>query len=103
MIADTFSRLYRSVFFMTIRGRSQIDDFHPTGEIPMNNSAPPPIRAGDKVNRDAATEDQGKVRLGDCAPVFLRSIRAGDKVNRDAATEDQGKVRLGDCAPVFVR
>ena len=69
----------------------------------MNNSAPRPIRAVDKVMRDAATRDQGKVRLGDCAPVFVRSIRPGDKVSRDAATKDQGKVRLGDCAPVFVR
>ena len=69
----------------------------------MNNSTQRPIRVGDKVTRDARTTDQGKVRLGDCAPVFVRSIRAGDKVNRDAATKDQGKVRLGDCAPVFVR
>lgn len=69
----------------------------------MNNSVSPAIRAGDKVKRDPATEDQGKVRLGDCAPVFVRPIRAGDKVNRDATTKDQGKVRLGDCAPVFVR
>jgi hypothetical protein len=69
----------------------------------MNNSAPRPIRAGDKVNRDRATQDQGKVRLGDCAPVFTRPIRAGDKVRRDATTADQGNVRLGDCAPVFVR
>ena len=65
----------------------------------MNHS----IRAGDKVKRDTATKDQGKVRLGDYAPVFTRAIRPGDKVNRDAATRDQGKVRLGDYAPVFVR
>ncbi len=69
----------------------------------MNDSALRPIRAGDKVVRDAATRDQGKVRLGDWAPVFVRPIRAGDKVIRDAATRDQGKVRLGDYAPVFVR
>ena len=31
-----------------------------------------PIRAGDKVVRDAASQDQGKVRLGDGAPVFDR-------------------------------
>jgi hypothetical protein len=61
-----------------------------------------PIRAGDKVIRDA-TRDQGKVRLGDNAPVFVRPVRAGNKVIRDAATQDQGKVRLGDNAPVFVR
>ena len=69
----------------------------------MNDSALRPIRAGDKVVRDGATRDQGKVRLGDLAPVFVRPIRAGDKVIRDAATRDQGKVRLGDFAPVFVR
>ena len=62
-----------------------------------------PIRSGDKVTRDAATQDQGQVRLGDSAPVFVRSIRAGDKVTRDAATQDQGQVRLGDSAPVFGR
>jgi len=28
------------------------------------------IHAGDKVTRDTATVDQGKVRLGDEAPVF---------------------------------
>jgi hypothetical protein len=61
------------------------------------------IRAGDKVIRDAATQDQGKVRLGDLAPVFVRPIRPGDKVIRDTATQDQGKVRLGDLAPVFRR
>ena len=27
---------------------------------------------GDKVERDAATRNQGKVRLGDAAPVFGR-------------------------------
>ena len=63
----------------------------------MKNSALRSIRPGDKVVRDAATQDQGKVRLGDWAPVF----RPGDKVIRDAATQDQGKVRLGDWAPVF--
>ena len=56
------------------------------------------IHAGDKVIRDTATVDQGKVRLGDWAPVF---VRAGDKVVRDTSTVDQGKVRLGDWAPVF--
>jgi len=30
------------------------------------------IRAGDRVVRDAATANQGKVRLGDGAPVFGR-------------------------------
>jgi hypothetical protein len=61
------------------------------------------IRSGDKVLRDAATQDQGNVRLGDAAPVFARTIRAGDKVVRDAATQDQAKVRLGDAAPIFGR
>jgi hypothetical protein len=34
--------------------------------------APPAIRAGDKVMRDAATHNPGKVQLGDGAPVFGR-------------------------------
>ena len=60
---------------------------------------------GDKVERDAATHNQGKVQLGDGAPVFapVSSIRAGDKVMRDAASHNQGKVQLGDGAPVFGR
>jgi hypothetical protein len=57
------------------------------------------IRTGDKVTRDIATANQGKVQLGDSAPAF----RAGDKVIRDTATTNKGKVRLGDSAPVFVR
>ena len=61
------------------------------------------IHAGDKVTRNTATQDAGKVRLGDSAPVFTRSIRAGDKVVRDTATQDAAKVRLGDSAPVFTR
>ena len=59
------------------------------------------IRSGDKVTRDIATQNQGKVRLGDAAPVFVRAIRAGDKVTRNTATQNQGKVRLGDAAPAF--
>jgi hypothetical protein len=67
-----------------------------------------PIRSGDKVVRDAASQDQRKVRLGEGAPVFttkieLRPIRSGDKVARDVASQDQGKVRLGEGAPVFGR
>jgi len=64
---------------------------------------PLPIRSGDKVVRDAATQNQGTVRLGDMAPVFAtaRPIRAGDKAKPDTATANQGKVRLGDMAPVF--
>jgi hypothetical protein len=30
------------------------------------------INSGDKVVRDTATQDQGKVRLGEGAPVFSR-------------------------------
>jgi hypothetical protein len=61
------------------------------------------IHAGDKLVRNTATQDAGKVRLGDSAPVFTRPIRAGDKVVRDTATQDSSKVRLGDSAPVFTR
>ena len=61
---------------------------------------------GEKVVRDAATHNQGKVQLGEgAAPVFApRAIRSGEKVVRDAATQNQGKVRLGEgAAPVFGR
>jgi hypothetical protein len=34
--------------------------------------APASIRAGDKVMRDTPTHNQGKVKLGDGAPVFGR-------------------------------
>ena len=60
------------------------------------------IHAGDKVIRDATTQNQGKVRLGEAAPMF-RPIRSADKVVRDAATANHGKVCVGDCAPVFRR
>jgi hypothetical protein len=60
------------------------------------------IQAGDKVIRDTATTNHGKVCVGDCAPVF-RPIRSGDKVTHDTATANQGKVCVGDCAPVFRR
>lgn len=69
----------------------------------MKKSARRSIRSGDKVTRDTATRDHGKVRLGDQAPVFVRPVRAGDKVVRNTDTHDQGKVRLGDQAPVFSR
>ena len=59
------------------------------------------IKLGDKAIHDAATANQGKVHLGDDAPVFAPAIRAGDKVTRDAATANRGKVHLGDDAPVF--
>ena len=61
---------------------------------------------GERVVRDAATHNQGKVQLGEgSAPVFApRAIRSGEKVVRDAATQNQGKVRLGEgAAPVFGR
>lgn len=67
--------------------------------LPMETSMTK-IYSGDKVVRDAATENHGKVHLGDYAPAF---VRAGDKVVRDAATENQGKVHLGDYAPAFRR
>jgi hypothetical protein len=63
----------------------------------MTNATQRPIRAGEKVVRDAKTRDQSNIRLGDNAPI----LRAGDKVIRDIATANQGKVRLGDMAPVF--
>jgi hypothetical protein len=34
--------------------------------------APQPVRAGDKVVRDSATGSEGKVYLGDAAPVFQK-------------------------------
>ena len=68
----------------------------------MKKSALRPIRSGDKVTRDIATKNEGAVRLGDDAPVFVRTIRVGDKVVRDAS-QRPGKVHLGDDAPVFGR
>ena len=38
----------------------------------MSNVNARPIRSGDKVMRDTATLNQGKVQLGDGAPVFGR-------------------------------
>ena len=35
-------------------------------------SALRPIRRGDKVNYDMATRNQGRVQLGESAPVFSR-------------------------------
>lgn len=32
-----------------------------------------PICAGDRVTRDAATQNEGKVKLGDSAPIFQPS------------------------------
>ena len=64
----------------------------------MTKSTSRTIQTGDKVIRDAATVNEGKVQLGDYAPAF---VRAGDKVIRDAATVNEGKVQLGDYAPAF--
>lgn len=58
------------------------------------------INVGEKVNRDSATVNPGKVHIGDYAPAF---VRAGDKVERDPATKNPGKVHLGDYAPLFRR
>ena len=56
-----------------------------------------------RLHSDQATQDSGKVRLGDMAPAFNSkgASQGGKKVARDAATEDGGKVRLGDMAPLF--
>jgi hypothetical protein len=60
-----------------------------------------------RLHSDEATQDGGKVRLGDFAPVFHSDDGSSQpradarKVARDAATEDSGKVRLGDFAPTF--
>lgn len=66
----------------------------------MTKSILKTIKAGDKV-QDSAIHDHGKAKLGDQAPVFMRSIRAGDKVASDAATQVKANVKLGDQAPVF--
>lgn len=39
----------------------------------MTKTPKQPIRAGDKVIRDAATQNEGKVKLGDAAPIFRPS------------------------------
>ncbi len=60
-----------------------------------------------RLHSDLATQDSGKVQLGDMAPVFDSSGSSSQgranakKVARDAQTEDSGKVRLGDFAPAF--
>ncbi len=41
-----------------------------TREMTESRIAPRPVRAGDKVVRDSATQGTGKVYLGDAAPVF---------------------------------
>ena len=64
----------------------------------MTKPTKSPIHVGDEVVRDIANQDPNRVRLGDMAPVF---VRTGDKVICDIATADRDKVRVGDCAPVF--
>jgi hypothetical protein len=55
-----------------------------------------------RLHSDEATQDSGKVLLGDMAPSFDASRQpGGKKVAHDAATKDGGKVRLGDMAPLF--
>jgi hypothetical protein len=58
-----------------------------------------------RLHSDQATQDSGKVRLGDMAPSFDSNGASrqpgGKKVAHDAATDDGGKVRLGDMAPLF--
>jgi hypothetical protein len=43
-----------------------------TRDAPATQIVPRPIRAGDKVVRDSASQDQGRVRIGEGAPVFGR-------------------------------
>src|SRR5581483_501993 len=95
---DRYLSLLVSVAASPRLGRSSCGDLT-RGSDPMQKS----IRSGDKVARDVATENQGRVHLGDDARVFAPAIRAGDKVGRDVATANSGKVHLGDDARVFTR
>ena len=62
------------------------------------------IRPGDKVKRDTATCNRGRVQLGDAAPAFAPlSPRSGEKIERNIATRNEMKVQLGDAAPIFGR
>ncbi|MEA2872450.1 MAG: hypothetical protein QOH67_2426 [Hyphomicrobiales bacterium] len=67
-------------------------------------------RLATRSRSDQATQDDGKVRLGDFAPAFdtfdtkdssRQPMAQTKQVARDAATEDGGKVRLGDFGPAF--
>ena len=58
------------------------------------------IKLGDKVIRDAATANQGKVHLGDDAGFAPPFAPATSDPDRDA---NQGKVHLGDDAPCSIR
>jgi hypothetical protein len=62
------------------------------------------MKSNIRSHSDEATQDNGKVLLGDMAPAFDSNPSrqpGGKKVAHDAATEDSGKVRLGDMAPLF--
>jgi len=65
------------------------------------------VQRDSSLHSDPVTQDSGKVRLGEFAPVFHSNSGSSQpredarKVARDAATEDSGKVRLGDFAPTF--
>ena len=47
-----------------------IDKRNSTNETTETRIVPRPVRAGDKVARDEATRAEGKIYLGDSAPVF---------------------------------
>src|SRR5260221_6661751 len=56
----------------------------------MSNVNARPIRSGDKVMRDTATLNQGKVQFGDGAAVFARAPpSAGGTVTGDATSLNQ--------------
>lgn len=78
---------------------------HNQGTVRLGDAAPVFVRPTRAGDKTDATEthNSGKVQLGDAAPVFVRAIQAGDKAHGDAATQNAGKVRLGDAAPVFGR
>jgi hypothetical protein len=61
----------------------------------MKKATDKPVRS----QAHEATQDGGKVRLGDGAITF--QPETPKKVARDAATADSGKVRLGDGAITF--
>jgi hypothetical protein len=74
----------------------------------MKKSSDESAKSNVIVRRQAseATQDPGKVRLGDGAITFAPEAGSGrkpspKKVMHDAATADAGKVRLGDGAVTF--
>jgi hypothetical protein len=73
-----------------------------SGKVRLGDADAPSFGpAGVSREPTLATKDSGKVRLGDAdAPSF----GPGMKIARDPATGDSGKVRLGDGgSPVFGR